>query len=115
MRRTRIGVTYLPVLTYFEQIARSGRNGVGLWAPVPDDTTKQEEAQEFERDQQIIRERAEKRQSIMVDGAVRYIGVLYLSSSTDTIFVGCSKVWPRRSRKYLFPSRPTTPATYYPR
>ncbi|PVG01644.1 hypothetical protein CPB86DRAFT_871052 [Serendipita vermifera] len=52
-----------------QSIARSGRNGMGFWAPEPDETAKQVEAQEFEKDQKVIRESVERRLSVMVGGA----------------------------------------------
>lgn len=47
-----------------QSVARSGRGGVGFWEPKPDDSSKQQESQDFERDQEIIKERLAKRQSL---------------------------------------------------
>ncbi|KAG8837580.1 hypothetical protein FRC18_008804 [Serendipita sp. 400] len=54
-----------------QSIARSGRNGVGFWEPTPNDLTKQQEAEEFERDQEVIKQQAmaNKRDSLAADGS----------------------------------------------
>jgi len=48
-------------------IARSGRGGVGHWKPSLDENAKAQQAEQFERDQEVIKERAFKQQSINTD------------------------------------------------
>ncbi|KAG8792016.1 hypothetical protein FRC17_008659, partial [Serendipita sp. 399] len=54
-----------------QSVARSGRNGVGFWEPTPDEAAKQQEAEEFTRDQELIKEHAiiNKRNSLAADGS----------------------------------------------
>jgi hypothetical protein len=54
----------------FLQISRSGRGGVGHWKPSLDENAKAQQAEQFERDQEVIKERALKQQGINTDGSV---------------------------------------------
>jgi len=49
-------------------ISRSGRGGVGHWKPSLDENAKAQQAEQFERDQEVIKERTLKQQGLNTDG-----------------------------------------------